>query len=274
MKTKTIGTWMVALALACLPAAAAVPDQLSMQVTGHISTAVDGTVSGYALDKPELLSKDVIALIDTSVRAWRFEPVMKDGKAVPETATMSLALVAKKTGDDQYRTAIRSASFSGNEVAISGVTMTPPPYPPDAARAGVGGTVYLVVLVDDHGAVERAAVEEVDLDSDSKALSRTRLRRALADAAVAQSKQWKFTAPPSGADAMARTVRVPTEFTMMADGRDPSRYGQWKAYFPGPRTTVPWLKDTRADAAPIAASAGAVQPIQPALVLKTPLDAS
>lgn len=278
MTMKTAWMWLVAFALACACARAQAgddaPDQLSMLLTGRISIAADGAVSDYALDRPELVPKDVVALVDSSVRRWTFEPVVKDGRAVAETAAMSLGLTATRAGDGQYRVMISSASFSGDTPGIAGVAMPPPRYPPDAARAGVGALVHLVVLVAGDGTVENAAVEQVDLDRDSKELTRTRMRRLFADAVLAQAKQWTFTAPPAGADPETRTVRVPTDFDVHPDGDIVESYGRWKPYYPGPHARVPWLKPAPADDAPVAASAGSVRPLRSALVLKTPLGAS
>lgn len=250
--------------------------EASMLVTGTIDVAQDGSVSRYALDKPEQLPAAVTGLAGKAVPQWHFQPVMKDGRPVNARAKMSLLLVATPE-DDRYRVGIGGAAF-GEEKDTSGETvipkqMRPPSYPDSALHSGVAGTVYLVLRIDRQGKVADAVVEQVNLRAVGREIEMERWRSTLARPALAAAKTWAFT-PPSTGDSVNDpfwSVRVPVNFQF--EGTEP-KYGQWQAYIPGPRQQASWVHDHGFDvgSSPDALVAGGVYQVGAGLRLLTPLD--
>jgi protein TonB len=90
----------------------------------------------------------------------------------------------------------------GASVDISSKNMNPPRYPPAAARAGITGTVILIIDVDANGNVTNVSVEKSSRNRD--------LDRAAIDAA----RKWRFNASVVNGQKSAGRVRVPVDFTL------------------------------------------------------------
>ncbi len=90
----------------------------------------------------------------------------------------------------------------GASVDISSKNMNPPKYPPAAARAGITGTVVLIIDVDANGNVTNVSVEKSSRNRD--------LDRAAMDAA----RKWRFSPGMSNGQKTAGRVRVPVDFKM------------------------------------------------------------
>ena len=90
----------------------------------------------------------------------------------------------------------------GASVDISSKNMNPPKYPPAAARAGIQGTVILIIDVDANGNVTNVSVEKSSRNRD--------LDRAAMDAA----RKWRFNPGQSNGQRSAGRVRVPVDFKM------------------------------------------------------------
>ena len=141
--------------------------EVSMLLTGAIDIERDGSVSGYVLDDREKLPDYVVAILDRQVPAWRFEPTLHDGQAVPVRSPMSLRVVGSPVGGDSFQLSITGVSFGGySDEATDYVTrdrLDPPRYPAAMARTGGAGIVYLVLRIDRQGRVENLFVEQVNL---------------------------------------------------------------------------------------------------------------
>lgn len=87
-------------------------------------------------------------------------------------------------------------------VDITSKNMNPPKYPPAAARAGVQGTVILIVDVDANGNVTNVMVE---------ASSRN---RDMDSAAMDAAREWRFNPGQSNGRKAAGKIRVPVDFKM------------------------------------------------------------
>ncbi|KAF1728363.1 energy transducer TonB [Pseudoxanthomonas mexicana] len=87
-------------------------------------------------------------------------------------------------------------------VDISSKNMNPPRYPPAAARAGIEGTVILIIDVDANGNVTNVAVEKSSRNRD--------LDRAAMEAA----RKWRFNPSVVNGQKAAGRVRVPVDFNM------------------------------------------------------------
>ncbi|KGO98601.1 energy transducer TonB, partial [Novilysobacter defluvii] len=78
----------------------------------------------------------------------------------------------------------------------------PPRYPPSALRAGIEGTVILVISIDAQGNVLDVEVE------------RSSRNRDLDRAAVQAARKWRFNPATENGVAVASRVRVPVDFNM------------------------------------------------------------
>lgn len=250
MKRWLVGLFCALLsgaALAAGPAAVRKRVQASMLLTGTIVVAPDGSVRSYAVDKAEKLPPLVIGLIAKNIPKWKFEPTLLNGDPVAAKAQMSLRLVAKPVGGDSYSVSISGAQFGQNAPgeSITYKDRAKPTYPPQAARAHVSGTVYLVMRVGRQGQVQEVEAEQVNLvvvDSDK---GMERWRKVLADSALAAARRWTFNLPTSGEHMNDEywVARVPVTYALSAVHGDD--YGEWQPYVPGPRQPVPWLDDRR-----------------------------
>src|SRR3546814_11068672 len=115
-------TWIakalaVALLLAVSAVAVAAPKQVreqteaTMLLTGTIGINADGSVDDYEIDNEDKVPDYVLENLAKWVPAWRFKPVLVDGKAVPARAGMNLRLLAKPSGDDKFEVFIAGTRF-------------------------------------------------------------------------------------------------------------------------------------------------------------------
>lgn len=264
----------------------------SMVVTGTIGINPDGSVSGYILDKAEKLPPGALSTLTKNISSWKFEPVMRDGKAVAAKSYMSVRLVAKPMGQGSYSISVGGAHFGksrkdkgqkGTEIAYAHDHRRAPKYPRNAVMHGVMGTVYLVVRVGRDGKVQQVAAEQVDLFAKGSPSMMEKGRQELARSSVNWGKRLTFTVPTKGPEANNShwTVRIPVNYLINGymPGQRPGRhrikrrYGQWQAYIPGPRQYLPWLGDQVADqgGADAIPSDGGLYPVKQSLHLLTPL---
>lgn len=258
-------------ALAAGPAEVRKQMEASMLVTGSLVLEPDGRVSAWELDRPEALAEPVVELITKAAGSWAFEPVTVDGEAVRAKARMSLRVVATPHDDDRFQLTIRSGHFGDDAMSaeerrnaattdhVRSVRMHPPAYPPGALRAGVTGTVYLVMRINRDGRVQDVFAEQVNLRVVGTEREMERMREMLARPALAAARRWTFSIPTTGDDADDEywSLRVPVEY--MLHGDKVPGYGEWQAYIPGPRQKAPWsTRDLRADESPDAMIAGRV----------------
>src|SRR3546814_19151863 len=93
--------WAVALLLAVAAVAVAAPKQVreqteaTMLLTGTIGINADGSMDDYEIDNEDKVPDYVLENLAKWVPAWRFKPVLVDGKAVPARAGMNLRRLAK-----------------------------------------------------------------------------------------------------------------------------------------------------------------------------------
>jgi len=268
---------MTGLALAAGPGAARKRAEASMLVTGDITVAPDGSVSGYTLDRQDKIPTEVVGLIARATPRWHFEPVTLDGHPVAARAHMSIRLLAQRESPDSPNYVMHIAGANFGEDGAGGETMTyatraKPEYPPNAVAARVQGTVYLAVRVGRDGTVSDVAVEQVNLgvvgtDSQMKVW-----RNVLANSSMRVAKSWTFTLPTKGAHVNdpAYIARVPITYQLDHGFAHDDRYGQWDVYVPGPKEEISWMKDAggSADALPD----DGLYLVNTGLKLTTPLD--
>lgn len=254
------------------PAAVRKQIESSMLVTGYVVVDQQGLVSSHSLDDAGKLPPGVVELIANDVPRWKFEPVVVDGKVVNAKAKMSLRVIARKLDAEHYGIRIGSASF-GQEKSegISAKRMRPPAYPALLVKDGVAGTVYLAMRIGPDGLVQDAVAEQVNLKAVADERQMQVWRDALAKASVAAAKRWSFTLPAdaNGPEPAFRSVRVPVAYSF---DRSSPKYGQWDAYVPGPRQTIPWREqDDAASGGADAYVAGSISQVDNGLRLLTPL---
>ena len=241
--------WLIAalFAIGSIAASGAKLDkefEASLDVTGKIEIAADGRVVAHTIDHPEILDSRVVGLIDRTMAGWRFQ-----SSPAEQSVNVSLRLRAKSDESDVYSISIISAHFerSGPVDESTGwgfIVATPPLYPRDELMGGVGGTVYLYILVDrSSGKPAKVFASEVDLDKHGRVFTMDDWRKDFAEAAVNQAMKWKFKLPAKlTADSDAsRTVMVPVVFTVHVF---PFGYGKWRGCIPGPHQAAPWLHTT------------------------------
>lgn len=241
---------------ATLPANA----EYSINLTGDIEIAPDGSVHSYALD--DGLKPQVQKLVSTSIEGWRFEPILVDGRAVIARTRLRMALKAVPAADG-YALKVDKVWF-GEPSRTS--LMSPPRYPTDAARSGVGARVVLVLRIDAMGNVVDVHPEQTSLTMKAGGKTADRWRRMFETASLASARQWKFDIPEiiDGAPAESTGIRVPVDFMM---GGVP---GQWHGFVPGPTVPAPWMDQRKALAsATHALEEGDMQPLDSRFKLQT-----
>lgn len=220
--------------------------EFSMNATGELTIAPDGSVKSWKMDSTRL-SADVQSLLERNVATWRFEPILKDGTPVAARTRMSLNLEALPQGDG-YVMKVTHVYF-GNLTARA--KNTPPKYPASAIRAGVGARVMLAVKLDDRGNVVAMHPQQTSLSAKGTAAQERRYRSLFEQASMKAVSQWKYTPGESiGGVPVGSSFLVPLEFTIVPTGEGRPK-NAWRAYSPGPITPAPWV-----DAASVAALDG------------------
>ena len=237
--------------------ATALPVEASMVVTGTITVHSDGTVKGFSIHRRDAVPPGVVALVERTIKAWQFEPVLADGKAVTAEAGMAVRVVADKVDADHVAIKVSGANFGCDayqtnellpgacppDTKIESMKRRPPRYPGEALKYGMGGTVYLVMEIGRDGRVTRAEAQQVNLSNQIQKPGHFRdvLARSARDAAM----RWTYKVPTAGPGAGRDhwVVRVPVNYSVadtsqrIGDGDD---YGRWHAYVPGPVQDIPW----------------------------------
>ena len=276
--------WLVVAALALFsltamargPAGVRKQVESSMRLAGTIEVSKEGNVATYALEDAEALPPGVVKFLKHNIENWKFDPVMLEGKAVTVRNKMSILLVAKKAEDDQYTVRLQAASFKPYEVEaaheLMRKSMDPPRYPEAAVKAGVTGTVYMVVKVGRDGKVEDAVAEQVNLQVVATENRMQMYRKWLAEASLQAARNWQFTPPTMGdeADAPYWSARVPVDF--LFHGMSELKRGKWHTYVPGPKQPYPWAENEDPGYSPEALAGGGVHMVGgKGLRLLTPL---
>jgi len=262
--------------LATGPGAVRKQVESSMLVTGSIDVDVAGNVSGFGIDHRESLPAGIVEMIQKSLPAWRFEPVLVNGAPANVKTHMGLRIVARKLDENSYSVDIRSASFGEDKPGetVTAKKMSPPSYPMAAAQSGIRGTVYLLLRVGSDGVVEDVVAEQVNLKIIASERDMAQWRQLLERSALYAARKWTFNPPRSGdqANADSWSVRVPVDYRL--NNEKATKQGQWEAYVPGPRQLAPWLrKDELATSGADALVDGGVYQVGRGLRLLTPLGA-
>ncbi len=235
--------------------------EASMMLTGTIDISPTGSVEAFRLRDEAKVEAYLRDFVQKQVAQWCFEPIMRDGVAVPARTPVSLRLVARSTPERGMEVELRSASFRNYDATASSEVvydnMTPPRYPRDVFNRGGAGEVLLLIQVGRDGSVANIAAEQVNLYMVGLPKEMERVRDRLAKASIDAARRWSFRPPTTGehVDEPSWTVRVPVTFRITHGGGVPDTYGRWQAYIPGPRQKPSWdvgsaADDASADALP------------------------
>jgi hypothetical protein len=211
---------------------------LEMTADGEVQIGIDGHVSDYRIKNK--LTPELDALIEKSVRGWRFEPVVIEGAAVVAKTALHLTLKAEPRSEpDQYSVKIVNVRFGEPQ---RGKRQRPPHYPEAAAMSGVGAKVILSVRLDETGQVVEVLPYQTSLDHrPSSELEALRLRELFEKSSVTAAKTWHFdlsetiNGKPIGTSAM-----VPIVYFLKGNGVHTPTPGEWTPYLPGPVHPAPW----------------------------------
>ena len=245
-------------------------------MSGSLVVGPDGEVASHELDPEAPLTPALKAFVDDSIRGWRFQPVLVDGKPVRAKVPMSLRLVAKRADEGKFSVAIASTYFGSKEDVpatdrLRSIRLTPPRFPSGALAMGGKGVVYLVVQVGRDGKVTNVDAEQVNLRVAGTDGQMAALRKQFTDAAVRVARGSTFTIPTTGPEANDATwlVRVPVDYRL--DG-ERQRENGWDTYIPGPRNfEMPWAAEKlRMAGSPDALPDAGVYPLQQGATLLNP----
>lgn len=254
---------MPALLLAA-GAAAAEPAYFSAKVDGQLTIGPGGEVVDVTLEDAGWMGEDVVQGYERKIRAWRFKPVLEDGKPVNAVGRMALSLVAVR--DDEARTAhfaIRRAVFldppGAGQPPGEGRKLRIPAFPAEAVHSGTGANIMLVAELDGEGDVRRVAAESVHLTGNVPKQKFKYFGKQFRRAAEQAASQWRF-------DHLAGEgiVRIPMVFTV---SRSPQAPG-WQRIHPFRIEPPAWVRQVDAPPRDLAANGEGSRRLQ----LLTPLD--
>ncbi|HEX7768706.1 MAG TPA: hypothetical protein VF422_01620, partial [Dokdonella sp.] len=161
-----------------------------MVADGEVRIDAEGRVSDYGLSSE--LTPEIAALVDRSVRRWRFEPILQDGRPVIAKTALRIRLLAKRSTDDSdnYTVSIASVEFGAPRRSSAG---KPPSYPRLAASARLGAKVLLLLRIDDTGKVVEALPYQTSLGARTRSERDAEAWRELFErAGIAAAKTWKY----------------------------------------------------------------------------------
>ena len=222
--------------------------EASMLISGVVNINADGSVRDYTLDHPEKLAAPVTNVVQQTVQRWKFQFATTPTGITSQK--ISMRLVAHMVDDQHASIRVAGTAFDDAQAA-DGENMQYKDrphvdYPREALSEGAWGTVYLLVRIGKDGLVQEVSEEQTNLGTFAPAADMARYRQHLASAAIKAAHQWTFIVPTKGkaAEQPYWLVRVPVNFAPA--GQMPAdEYGQWKAYVPGPRQSIPWLHETQ-----------------------------
>jgi hypothetical protein len=208
--------------------------------SGELVIEPDGSVGALSIN--ERFGKDIDPILDARIRAWRFEPILEDGKPVRAKAHFLIDLQADvgPEGAGQFRitdTRFVDPPATGARQSTGGIE--PPRYPVNAMRRGYGAHVNLLARIDGQGKVIDISGQDSWLTSRDNDLKPEHTLRMLAEFIAASEKavrQWDMRV---AAEAGKQIVHVPITFTL--ETRSPWR----RAHFVSVEK-APWAAKTEA----------------------------
>lgn len=220
--------------------------EASLVLTGFINIGTEGQVEDFLMDKRDKVEPFVASFVEKQVQAWRFEPVVRDGKAVRARTPVTVRLGAKPNAEGGHDIQLLGANFQAYDPTatdtVTSVKLSPPIYPKSVYNMGGRGEVLLLVKVARDGTVMDVAVEQVNMKVYGHEQRMQRMRDELSRVSLAAARKWTFRAPTTGEDKDDPfwSIRVPVNFSL---SDNVVAYGTWESYIPGPRQRAPWRDD-------------------------------
>ena len=260
--------WIASLLLALAGAAQADDTaRFTAEVEGSLTIGPEGQVVDVQLRDAAWMGEAVVEGYLQTIRGWRFEPIVEDGKAVNATGEMRLRLAALRNDTDKTaHFAIEQAWFPDPDQSreLPEGMKRQPVYPADAARNGIGAVVIVVARVDEEGVPRDVAVDYLHLTGRNPGSHDRRIAGQFAKATEAAARRWRL----EGADARG-LVRIPVKYTPPAFS--PPRAG-WERVYPVALEAPEWLAAARAGDSRVLDLAANGTPASAKLRLLTRLD--
>lgn len=229
--------------------------EFELEAVGMIDVGPDGSVHDYVLETD--LDPKVADLVDRTVRDWRFEPVLVDGRPVIAVTRMRLKLEALPR-DDGYALRVADVAFGEPQ----STNRTPPVFPRVGLNMHAEAIVSLLLRLDATGKVAEVHVEQVNLSIDVGKRANF-LRATFAANSRKAALDWTFDLGEIvDGEPVPAVVRVPVAFEF-------DRTGEWSkrpTYHPGPYHPSPWTH--RADPGTGMLAQGSVQQLDPRVKLR------
>jgi hypothetical protein len=211
------------------------PAFYELSAKGEVQIAQDGHVGDYR--SKSKLPPSIAALVSKNVLAWRFDPVLVDGKAVVAKTAMQLNLRAELAEGKTEEFVVRIVSVHfGTPTRTKGGRL--PRYPDAAVAARLGAKVVLAALLDETGRVIEVVPYQTSLAARaSNEKEAEQWRRKFERASIAAAKTWRYDLSETvGGKPIGSYVIIPVEYSISSQS-SPSR---WSGYVPGPIQLVPW----------------------------------
>lgn len=207
--------------------------ELRLDVAGEIGIDPQGAVYDYNIGT--ILTPELKALVGKAVQQWKFEPVMRDGKAVHAKSGMRLILAAVPVASG-YQMRIENVRFLGTRQVRR---MEPPRYPMDPLKAGVGAVILVAVRVGENGDVLDVAPAQTRLIGATRSeKSAENMRKVFEKSSLEAAKRWKYhPADVAAGDAPETTLLVPVEYRLEGMFADQNGWQEG----PSAAKPIPWL---------------------------------
>lgn len=214
---------------------------LAIDAAGRVESVQFATSHGAAVDK----------VLSDRIHAWRFEPVLEQGRAVPVSAHMQYLLHAT-IGEqaEELRLSIHDVDFVDPPAATPTAPspyrkVTPVTYPRQMIAERFGAQLELAVEQDAEGTPVHVAPATGWLLGRTVAEKvRDRKMGYFVRAAVGAVKQWRFAPPQAG----ATRVTVPITFTVNVDSVDQAaQLARWTEAMPVAFPKEAWMVDLGED---------------------------
>ena len=233
------------------PAPTSIPGPLESVVVMHVDGSIvfdeQGQVVEYKIDTPVV--EALGSMLDRTVHAWRFKPVVIDGTPRRARTQMRIVLAAIKVGES-YQVKVDNVVFPGAGATkasdsvpqITRNQLKPPRYPGSLNRAGITGTVLLGIRIGADGQAEQVtAIQSMLFDVKGRDRVLNEAIRQLEKSAVDAAIHWTFNVPATIAHLSAehRTVTVTAEYVLEKNTRDAP--GKWRTVVRIPKREMDWL---------------------------------
>ena len=221
--------------------------EASMLVAGTLSVDATGTVTAHTLDKRGKLPAPVVELLDRTLPAFRFKPVMHDGQPTAAVARMSLKVVAHQEDPQHISLRLSSAHFTDSgQPAVEKASIRqriPMRYPAKAMTRGISGTVYVALRIDRTGHVVDAQALQVNLKYVDNEAGMAEARELLAKPTLAAVRGFTFDIPTAGKHAGDEFFTGTLPVVYVFDDQHLPGVGEWDTYVAGPKQDIAWLHD-------------------------------